>query len=980
MATAIAHTLGPLGTLLHVNAPTLDAAGGPEPVYAFVVDRSGSMGPWSTAIVNRALPAALKSLGCAPATRVHLITFDTDTRYAHLPVSQLPSVDAASTGGTTMAPALRALCTRVFGHVTPHTPLALVVVSDGAVADMREVLAEAARCAAAVRGRPAPVGVTLVRLMTSEAQPDTRALSCLGVLDTMPGRVPVVDVPVTDSLANVVAALVRALHAGMARASHRCLVLRTPGLAALSRMPGEAGASELHVPHDAWVLVAAAARVECGSKGELLAVSERRGEPQSEHELAGFLDYVDSHVRMLCVAADGGDVATKAAVAWCAALATALSAAVVPATTSLNVRDRARALAVRVRSQGASVLRALAEMGNATRVSSLNAAQQADFLRGDLRSARTAKRALQRDGELDYDGLCRDALRAWTPCAVTWAADPNASYVSLATWGETMEAVGELSGLADHVTAQDLLTVLGGLGVPFRGRRGDLPDPWAFRVEAVYAGGMYLSEADLRYAAGSGGEPIMYPGTKDAVNGVVPLCALDPRAYARYHAGAMRGVAELQASVTLRGALARVPYDVTARDAAVYVLLVRRGAVTEAERFIAGALREQLAAQLLAAPAFAPLAAALGGPRPGAYLTGDMGVSGVTKPLALLLATAHAGTDAPAFQRALRAVYTFEAYHGARAAYRNDEAARTRDLHAVLGIEAQELARAADVGAPFSADAPFAVRDVVDVGAFARAAQLPWMPAVDEYARMGLAEPLERGVVLAAALEALACSQEEERVDRVERTVRGPVDGPGAAVYALKAYFSVFRAVYDRAIAAKRAAERAERLRAAIEAMASADTLDAFVPLLCAGVANRSAPGYAELEQRLVVEGRDSVPLAPAKLFVLITGRHPHGAHDVVWNLGNVAPGGWNAYERYYDGLPVLWTQLCDIRAAHGVHQYRASDKPNRHRHCNSHPSFAAFNFASLDAYRASVTSAAWAEYAGKHARCCGFVSLAGRK
>jgi hypothetical protein len=65
----------------------------------------------------------------------------------------------------------------------------VLVVSDGAVDDKARTVQEAERIAVGLRGRVAPISVSLVQLMTStHAEPDTRAMTCVGSLNTA-GRV-----------------------------------------------------------------------------------------------------------------------------------------------------------------------------------------------------------------------------------------------------------------------------------------------------------------------------------------------------------------------------------------------------------------------------------------------------------------------------------------------------------------------------------------------------------------------------------------------------------------------------------------------------------------------------------------------------------------------------------------------------------------------------------------------------------------------
>jgi len=73
-------------------------------------------------------------------------------------------------------------------------------LSDGEISDKTNVLSKAARLEQelATAGRTAPTQVSLIRLLTSSrADPDTKALACLGQLNTSGAAFPV-DISMTE--------------------------------------------------------------------------------------------------------------------------------------------------------------------------------------------------------------------------------------------------------------------------------------------------------------------------------------------------------------------------------------------------------------------------------------------------------------------------------------------------------------------------------------------------------------------------------------------------------------------------------------------------------------------------------------------------------------------------------------------------------------------------------------------------------------
>merc|ERR1711974_487454 len=119
----------------------------------------------------------------------------------------------------------------------------------------------------------------------------------------------------------------------------------------------------------------------------------------------------------------------------------------------------------------------MGELVNSGNVQQLNAQQQAQFLRQTGNSAgrrALARRAGKIDDEMDYDGLCQEALANVDEIGVTaMDTDDITSFYSMSNFNDAIDAAKELVSVVDDLKAVDVLQVLGGIGVPFSAPFGD---------------------------------------------------------------------------------------------------------------------------------------------------------------------------------------------------------------------------------------------------------------------------------------------------------------------------------------------------------------------------------------------------------------------------------------------------------------------------------------------------------------------------
>lgn len=984
MTTATSLDLGSLGRAVTVTPPAKE---GPRPHPIVVLDISSSMGEWASAIANGVVPRALSALGYREDDRATLIIFHSKSERiqvdGHDPtIAQLRTVDASARGCTYMADAFDRVV-QAINELPPTAPVQLVGLSDGAIGDTAEVLKRSAAAAAHLKSRPGLVAVALVRWAPSSyAQADTRALASLGVLAT-DGAVPLHESRDGDELAQQLSCI----DVGGAA--------QLTGLA-LRRMPGAAPTTALALPRGRPSTVLMDGPGPLFLDGAEIVPEEVPLEDEAQLRL--LLEYLGEQLKMRLVV---GRADMDRDLDWLERLRARLDELdPAPAEDDPHARSTAaRVLRLKrqIRRRHAGLLGRILELRNRSDVAQLNANQQAAFLRGELREQSSAARRLAKradDADPDETAQAVASELASIPAldmanaAADAAADAAASsFYSLETVAESLEGARALAH--EPVTAAELLTVLGGLGVAFEAAVEPLPDPWAVRVRRVYLGDMLLSEQDRCAATGdqATGEArdLHFPGLpKPAlVTGVVPLPGLYDRA------PQLAPLARLHASISLRGLIAPVPHDRLARDAAVAVAASRQVGPTRStveRRRLAdlwGLVRGQ-------ARVLADVREHLARPDPRAWLTGDVGIAGPLKPLTALAAQ----LPRPPRPQAVWAVYLLEALALFRRVDWGD-AGTAGALARLLGIELEQ-----QLTPLFELDPPLASVEVDWPGVRERARALEWLPDVDRVLDVlaaadpadpadpdsdssdvtvdhlgGLARDTLRTRV---AIELLVCPTETERVDREARRCRAPQYHMDAAWerYVEDRVVQMLRDNRRRLERAKHAAEEADLLRRRVELALATDSLEQFMEQLV-HVPSRSSAGYAQLEAGLLDRAR-AIPERQVKIEVVVLGRSRDDRPVWAGGCGMVAPAAkFHAFQQAYESAGYQttgqhpWEEVARRHRLNMRHRYREKME-NRHGHSNDRPSYFGYGYTTLVEFLAAVPADEQARYLREHADCCG--------
>ena len=1022
------------GYVLDIVVPA-NAAGAKKlkPKIVIVLDRSGSMGQWCQRAATACIPEALLSLGYVRTDRVVLVTFDTKAERVKVKgedptIADMPQLNVNARGSTNMVGVLQLLREELTGPQATE-PYHIIVLSDGGVGDQQETASRAGEFAESFRPK-FRLSCSLIRfLSSSDAAPDTRALTCIGLLANNNEKTALMDVSNGGDRAEVgIANLRQAIVDGcLASGIGNTVDIVSPG--PLLRTSPTAEPSLVHsVGCGQRVTLLLDEPVQSITIGSAVVPVVNSGVPSDVNALNFFVDTVGASLKMALVAS-GKNVSKSlrdridATLAYFDRVQGFLGSVKEDAleNKSVAVASRAKALAKTLASRAGSCIDNLRQQLNADRVAGLNAQQTADWLRNADAGAKTSKNLAKRTEGADYEGDSRQAIRKLaTACAAVPLADDdtNVSFYSQSGFSECVRSCQDLADQADSLTLQDWMQCTGGVGVPFEAYQGNYVDCWSFRVapDNLFCG-QFLAEPDLWLTyvqAQSKTATLLCPGRPDkTITGVVVLRDLNATFYDLYMKQG-RALAEMQVSAErvlffsvclnvlftqcsamMRKMVACVPYDVIALNAAcAWSLLGKAQALTSLEKEVLASLRgnmTHLIGPVYKPEPFAELFETLKRADVRPYLTGDLNVTNILKCVAVILRFAGPGVD---LRAALRAMFQLEAYQTALRVFREGGPQARKDALAKL-LRVDFATHATPLAPLFQPEPehPAHYETVEDLATM----ELPaWSVSPVAFCHLHALVSGEAGVdnatfeavfgcsapvlTVVACAQAMACASESERVDTATRKAVVPdcLTTEQAVAYLKSLQRDIYKAEYEGRVARKRQEEHRVATERLVAQLFETPTIDEFVAaLLASPMTNREHSGYPDLLERLAGPNGAASPARLPKLALLITGRDiAHEARGPVWANGNFAPGDtWKPMEKLFSGqAEKAWKKILRFHEKYGVYKYPKGNAPNRHKHSDERPSFFALGFKSLYDMQQKVAPEVFAKYVQEHCvqnQCC---------
>ncbi len=481
-----------------------------QPKIVVILDRSGSMGQWCHRAASMCIPDALASIGYKETDRIVLITFDSNSERVKVDgqdpsLAECRKLNIGARGSTNMVQVINLLRHELESCKDPHH---IIVLSDGGVGDQEQTSKLAAQVAAQIKVQ-SRVSCSLIRFMSSsDAQPDTRALTCVQLFANNTERTALMDVSNGNDnsqlgIENLRNAIVNGCNsAGLGN------ICDVEANVLLRTAPVSEGVKTL--------------RLACGQRyfllvdepvtelriGESVVKVDDAGIPSDVSVLNHFVESVGAGLKMGLVAA-GKNMSqefkvrkkkVKKVFFFCLFFSFKDRIAKTLAyfegvqqflntfkkeerldDKSNTVSSRAKALAKQLASRTASCIDVLRQQLNADRVAGLNSQQTADWLRNVDTDTKSSKNLARRTDGADFEGDSHKALHALADACRKLPRgdadnDNNVSFYSQSGFSECVRAVEELADQIDSTTLQDWMAVVGGVGIPFEAFTGNYVD------------------------------------------------------------------------------------------------------------------------------------------------------------------------------------------------------------------------------------------------------------------------------------------------------------------------------------------------------------------------------------------------------------------------------------------------------------------------------------------------------------------------
>jgi hypothetical protein len=1002
---AITYDLGVLGNLISVKVISegmQDIQEGKDeirlPRVILVLDCSGSMKGNVGQIVNDWFPHALIKEGYDPQTPADVVAFSDDAFLLTIQkttgkgtpctptLQDLTHMRTDALNGTQMAGVFRLLQKIIVED--PKSAFLIVAVSDGEIQDTHVCLAEVKKVAPTLSF--AQVKVCMVRLQTSSwANPDTRALASIGLLDTS------TDSSIHDIMCGDVVSFGCILSEAIQQSSKGIHVVSSR-TNSLRRLPSDAPTNRLTFAAERFVFLAGdTTSVECDGKAltctkkSFDGYEDQKLDHKLDHKLDDevlrtFCEAVEHHVRFLQVAG----LQTQVIVEWFSQLRDLISTASSASPEPVYKTRLQRILREARKTEKKCINEVLACAGE-ERVKSLNSAQQADYLRS-TKNKKLAHRVEKYENATKEKSDAKqnvqfEALRAKilheesSEKSSEEKSSEERSFYSLLTM---REALKELFGSVNNDDLErmgilGLVRLIGHVGLGYSACVGDLVDPYTFRVEKIFE--TPLSCNDLREANSqkSHGECyVLKPPAhnNDTITGVVPIRFFQPDLFDLIPVEIQRA----HASINMRKMLAPVQNDMIAERLAVLTCIMRENQTRAFPEWLQRAYDDVLAQlkTLFSEPSVQndfktitdPLKGFFTAPLPcheahdtlRAQWIGRNGVSCVWKVFVPLLCDESFSASSSTVSRIsdkitdiLSMLYELDAYFIARRTF-NDQDERDKALRSIFEIDEKRVIEAVPLESmpTFEDDleSKFFIAD--QVREYAQSASecvemnvdtilakclekcKPWMPSIDNYLayafRMTKNAVFEKNNVAIALLAAVACPNETDRIEKTADTNKmltfSWCDKSSQENYVKALGRRFYAAHYEKKANEELKIRSAKAFETSVHLMIATTSFSEFVYLLGA-VPNREHGVYVMLLRR-------ASELSLVKLRVLLTGRDNKGNH--IWGRENTFDPSLRAYSHLFK--PEEWRDIFR-NFEEAPYLYRESDKPNSHGHCNSKPS-----------------------------------------
>jgi len=674
-----------------------------------------------------------------------------------------------------------------------------------------------------------------------------------------------------------------------------------------------------------------------------------------------------------------------------------------------------------IRKKKSFVMR-MSQIANDDKVSQLNSAQQADYLRAVDNSSKNARGLARRavTQGLDFNDILRKEVRVMAEHIHELKdIDDNDHLVSFYSQDSTLggiRAVCELvtDGMLDDVDANDILRMVNIVGVACSGPIGEFPDPMTWRVNELYLG-CYVSLSDVLTAfMQSKGKPLQTPATNKTITNVIPI--IEDKRIAKFLQKHAPSILEYTCSIGMRRLLADVSMTSGYTICAGVWKLVEE--LNENKSELSLKTFDQLVNtyEIVVGNYFQHIMPYIKEQDDRlSYYIANNGTTNMISPLIKL----YRENDPKKLQqipKILRALYTYEIWQAVRRQYKNrddSDLIAQKMLDQLIGLDLNKYKTPLQ---PLFENEPllneiqfhdqvhnddlyleellktvYYVDYVTLLPKYISAVinnntnSIKDIPALNQDA---ISEVLNINYDLKTfkfynVFQALLFTSKASRIDSDNEKMKIiDLADEKAAKRMVQDYIRKrFENQYATDLAVKGRSERTELASLLVQSILKSRDHDEMVKLMRDGltrgkiqlaITNSSSLGFVELKEKLL-DMNEKVPRRLDIIKVFLLGRDYKNNDEPVWNNGNVlmVPN-LSDFESIFVSLGYAdeWAKVKEEYTKRNLHIYR--DGFNRHGHGNTKPSYWAFGHMTLQLYKDNVSAEDFNEYCEIHHDCCG--------
>lgn len=987
-----------------------------------ILDRSGSMGQNVKRIFNGYLPEALEQLGYKDQ-KIKVLFFDSSLHVYDDVLQKMTKYPIDSRGATYMTKAVKELESRLLN--TKAQKIRILAFSDGDLHDQQQTLNMASELASMVKDKLI-INAQAIRFFTSSDQPDTRGLASILQLNNV-GKSSLVDIRYDVDRNLIIKQIVDlfkddGLDRTIKLSSNKSCMMLTPWSTPTNSIilkPGENTIWFSSLPEELFIEKIENIKIHINSHD---GVSSDKYEQLLEPTLDQFINKLKV-LKVVNTAESKNEI--QKIMEFFTQLQNWIEARKDDSFELLEngLRGRVEYFKNILKKRKKSFLQLMSQIANDDKISQLNSAQQAEYLR-KVESTKNAKGLARRalDTSLDFTDVLQKEVRNMHANLkeLDGVLDDNeyTSFYSQDTVLGGIKAVCSLvdENMLDDMEANDILQMINIVGMAVNAEIGDYPDPMSWRVKKIFPG-CFISMSDITMAhLHSGGRklhPFGFPAIEEnEITACIPIVN-DVRIikFLRKYAPSML---EYSASIGMRRLIAGVNMTHGYTLAAGIIKLIEELDKEKSSLNIESFVRLVKNFDICVGGYFNHIMPYIKDQNEEyTYYIGNNGYSNMISTLYRLIKK----NNTKHISKILRSIYSFEAYQVMRRVTKKHGLDQRNDyietlLYQLLGIDLTkyatpltdlfepddphpkhydkyhidnqlliELSRSLK-DAEYIALLPSLLKAVDSDNPVAEIQKIPSLN--DEMISEVLEIPYDyQKFKFYSIVQSLLYPEKHLRVSEDDSSMiimdLANIDNAENMVkeYVIKKYTND----YNSRMSKQKKEEKNILSKKLVDELLSCASIDDYINFFKNGysykganyvISSESNLGFIELKNSLENLNID-VPQRAKKLFVLYSGKDEN--ENIIWNNGNVLRINISDKKDLFsqcDGIN-QFEALVEI-FKNSFHIYR--DLPNRHGHSNEKPSYWAMGYQTLEDMIKVISKEEWEEYKKIHHNCCGVNQL----